>query len=32
MKVNFRRFNNTYYNVVCDFLIEISKDNCRHIN
>lgn len=32
VKVNFRRFNNTYYNVVCDFLIEISKDNFRHIN
>lgn len=32
MKIDFRKFNNTYYNDVCDFLIEISKDNDKHIN
>ncbi len=27
MKFYFKRFNNTYYDRVCDFLIEISKYN-----
>ncbi|HCO73234.1 MAG: GNAT family N-acetyltransferase [Clostridium sulfidigenes] len=32
MKFHFKRFNNTYYDRVCDFLIEISKCNRTHIN
>lgn len=32
MKINFKKFNYNYYNQVCDFLIEISKNSSKHIN
>jgi GNAT superfamily N-acetyltransferase len=32
MKIDFRRFDTSYYNRVCDFLIELSKNDRRHIN
>lgn len=31
MKIDFRNFDDSYYEQVCDFLIEISSDNRRHI-
>lgn len=32
MKVDFRNFDNSYYDKVCDFLIELSKYDRKHIN
>ncbi|WP_117170006.1 GNAT family N-acetyltransferase [Paraliobacillus sediminis] len=32
MKTLFKTFNSSYYETVCDFLIEVSKDERRHIN
>ena len=32
MKIIFRNFDNSYYDKVCDFLIELSKDDRNHIN
>lgn len=32
MKIDFRNFNNSYYDKVCDFLIELSKHDRKHIN
>lgn len=32
MKFDFKVFNDIYYDKVCDFLIEISKNNRTHIN
>ena len=32
MKFDFKKFNDIYYDKVCDFLIEISKYNRTHIN
>lgn len=32
MKTIFKTFNSSYYNRVCDFLIEISKGDQKHIN
>lgn len=32
MKFDFRNFDNSYYDKVCDFLIELSKYDRKHIN
>ena len=32
MKTTFKNFDNSYYDSVCDFLIELSKDDLKHIN
>jgi predicted GNAT family N-acyltransferase len=32
MKIVFRNFDDSYYEQVCDFLIELSNDDRRHIN
>ncbi|EGT0014673.1 GNAT family N-acetyltransferase [Clostridium perfringens] len=32
MKINFKKFERNYYNDICNFLVEISKNNHRHIN
>lgn len=32
MKFNFKNFDYSFYDKVCEFLIEISKNNCKHIN
>ncbi len=32
MKINFKKFESNYYNDICNFLVEISKKNHRHIN
>ncbi|PQP81745.1 GNAT family N-acetyltransferase [Paenibacillus sp. PCH8] len=32
MKIDFRNFDDSYYDQVCDFLIELSKDDRTHIN
>lgn len=32
MKIVFRNFDNSYYDKVCEFLIELSKDDRKHIN
>ncbi|MCT2536255.1 GNAT family N-acetyltransferase [Aquibacillus koreensis] len=32
MKTVFKMFNRSYYETVCDFLIELSKDDRKHIN
>lgn len=32
MKADFRNFHNSYYDKVCDFLIELSEYDCKHIN
>lgn len=32
MKIFFRNYNDSYYDSVCDFLIELSKDDRKHIN
>jgi hypothetical protein len=32
MKTVFRNYNKYYYDTVCDFLIELSKDDRKHIN
>ena len=32
MKTIFRKFDKSYYDTVCEFLIELSKDDRKHIN
>ncbi|MCX0363575.1 hypothetical protein LI063_05310 [Clostridium perfringens] len=32
MKINFKKFEMNYYNDICNFLVEISKNNHMHIN
>lgn len=32
LKFKFKNFNYTYYDKVCDFLVEISQYNREHIN
>lgn len=32
MKIHFKKFERNYYNDICNFLVEISKNNHRHIN
>lgn len=32
MKIEFRNFSDSYYEKMCDFLIELSEKDCTHIN